>query len=394
MSTSGDEHSLHKIGAGVMDSDAGGFTADEREQSAHMLKPLSSDMKDTAGFDDDDDDDEDSDVPEHAPPIVIPDVSKLDRRSPKVDTPLHPVPPHLPAPVKTPLIPKPRAFPSDKGVPSGKPVDLNRKRTKGKMVTKSAIVSTQPLNDSESDVGRLKSHARSSEWSRPGPSSIGVHHKHTPIEMPNLSTQGSGNCVLPVEPLKAVEQYDRSMDFIIQIFREMAGHNLQATDVANMLVIFRNQMRPWCLKDDSADWADAGKYMSSFAGTMESVIRSCAESARARTQQRSALIPPVIPSTPMQSPRRSSQSRSNTQHAASPPLAAPIEPPRQEPAEATADEMSDVHFNANRQRVSSVAPAGLHYNPTQTHSVRDMVPPPYAREPYTDEDQSGKCTVS
>ena len=412
MATSGDERSIQKIGAGVMDSETGGFTADEREQSAHILQPLSKDINDTIGFDDDEDEDDsennsDENTNASSLSILSSNMSNLVRHSPQVVTPTPPTPPppHS-SPAKKPIVPKPRDFSSSKNVPSGRPVDPNRKRNKGKSVLRSVVASSQPQNDSESEAGRARVTSGEKIHGIPG-SSKGMgnsysHLRKQSVTMPSVPLNGMGNYDLPDKPLKAVQQYDRSMEFIIHIFRELSHHNMQATNVANMLIIFRDQMRPWCLKGEEADWADAAKYMSAFIGTMERVIQSYAETARITQQQRSALIPPTIPSsTPLQSPRRNGQSRGSSHQ--TPP---PITPSSNEThhqvksGESTTDEMSDVHYNHNPRRTSSVsqaqphAPAGLHYNQSGTSAPKEMILPPYAVETSQEEREANGCHIS
>lgn len=410
MATSGEERGTLKFGAGVMDSDAGGFTADERERSAHLLKTPAREIPTTAGFGDDDDEYDSaddnaliSDTQSKPPTTLSPVTSSTAPVTVPVGRPVSSQSSRT-SPGRSARGTKQRATFTAKATHSQKSVEPARKEDVAKTRSRPATVSAPPTNDSESEAVSTRGSSSFSHHPRSGLAASHPAQSHKPHPQP----AGLGdNFSLPQTPSEAVERYDESMEYIIEIFREMTNQNPQAVDVANMIIIFREQMRQWYVKDGQGDWSDAARFMTVFANTMHRVIHTCAQSAKARRQYRSSLVPPPTPSLLLSpQPDNVPDHRVIAKDGNTASTSSAQSHKRAGGGESSKDErmdggVSETHFNADvhRQQPQSQpnAPAGLHFNSrvSSTEPSRGFIPPPYAQNLDDNSQENGvSCLVS
>jgi len=305
----------------MMDSDAGGFTADDRAETLRMLElagPVRSDSES---------DDDDIGESEFYPPPAT--------RAPEPPQ-ARPHPQRPSAPPPRPQIAAPSA------IPAPAPVRPALRAPALPPPTPITGRSESPANDEDDQDAPAM----------PPPVAAAPRVRAAPQSAP---ARTDDTFSIPATPHEALLRYDASMNYLVEMLSQLTGDNTNAVTAKLSLEIFRRQMLSWHGTVDQNDWEKATKSMLMFSETVRMVIHSTVQRVKEqRTADRTqrtprAAVPPrpehanhakVTRAIPTAIPTDSEASAPPVKQTASmgmhynpykPPEPARPEPPRAEP---------------------------------------------------------------
>lgn len=336
-----------------MDSDAGGFTADDRAEAIKMLE--SSSLHANANDSDSDSDIGEDDFfppppsqkppPPQAPPQARP-VGSQPPRGPPPARPVGPAPPSVSNAGRRPERVDRASYLLPESAVPGTPL---------------AGRSQSPCNDEEDGHGHDSAHpppqAKSGRTHMPrGIPAVPAVRAARPVprSAPALPSDPSAYTI-PATPNDALARFDECMNYLVEMLCQLTGSNANAVTAKQSLEIFRMQMLSWHGDVENEDWEKASKSMVMFAVTVRMVIHATVQ--RTKDQRAREMRQPIA--LPGQS---QSQSRSvPAAHSADRVLEAI---PRAIPTDAESTDSGRI-----------APPIGMHYNAAKLHHTSEPSQP-------------------
>lgn len=222
----------------MMDSDAGGFTTDDRAATQRML-----DAAERYSSESEDDDIGEGDF--YPPPAA--------RAHDPPPQRARPAPPSTPPP--RPAVPAPAVI---------------------RPALRAAAPPTPIPGRSESPVNDEDEHDAAPP---PAPA---------PARAPAARARTDDTFTIPATPHEALLRYDASMNYLVEILSHLTGDNTNAVTAKASLEIFRRQMLAWHGNVDQGDWEKATKSMLMYSETVRMVIHTTVQRVK---DQRGAARP-------------------------------------------------------------------------------------------------------
>jgi hypothetical protein len=261
-----------RAGASFMDSDAGGQTADEREEAKRLLAmtapeenrvPPKAPGTVMMGRGDDDDDSDDGLIDPPAPPKPVAPPPRA------TQMPLAPAPPPKPQE-------PPRAKPAK---PNGKQSGNEKKRAR--MRAPAQLSSFPPRQDEEDE-----------ETTDVPPSPPRAFHRsitdvveRRPVaqEAPaprraQPAPVGQPSFTAPDDPTEAITRFNECMSYFMEMIVELTGDNIHAVTAKMSLETFRTQMLAWGGVGKNGDWKEVVTFMVLSVETSRIVINETSQS--------------------------------------------------------------------------------------------------------------------